>query len=185
MVGPQSTLGGRKQRVSPPRGAKSGLACSRFHELHRGAALPGMGPFHGKQRTVGEHAGSPRAQQGPVEEPVAQAAQKQGQQWQRARSGPRRPRDWERGADGAGRRQPLEAGPAQTRRGCFPPAGTPEGRSSVEGPSPSSPANFWVLSWGSLERHLPPTYLPPLLFANVLKPFVTSAFAAEMSNSIQ
>lgn len=64
------------------RGAELGLARSRFHELHRGATLPGVGPFHRPQRPVGEHATPPVPQQSPVEEPAAHAPQ---ERWRGAR----------------------------------------------------------------------------------------------------
>lgn len=63
----------------PPCGdLASDLACCRFHDLHRGAALPGVGPVHGEQHPVGEHAKPSGSQQSPVEEPAVQAAQTQG-----------------------------------------------------------------------------------------------------------
>lgn len=55
------------------------LACCRFHDLHRGAAVPGVGPLHWEQHPVGEHAKPPCTQQSPVEEPAVQSAQTQGQ----------------------------------------------------------------------------------------------------------
>lgn len=63
------------------------LDCCRFHDLHRGAAVPGVGPVYWEQHPVGEHAKPSRAQQSPVEEPAVQSAQTQGQ-----RPGPGGPR---------------------------------------------------------------------------------------------
>lgn len=193
LVGPNRDCEGEGSRFHCPHGDKLGLACFRFHDLHRGATLPGMGPFHRKQRSVWEYAQPSCTQQSPVEEPVAQAAQTQQwwqQRWQwRWQPGPHRPRDWGRGAHCDWKRRPVE--PARTAP-CSahwededlleqrPLRGWSSGKALL-----INPATFWVSSRSCLQCHPPTPYLPPLFFASVQKPFVTSAFAAETSNSIQ
>lgn len=60
-----------------------------------------MGPLHGAQRPVWEHAEPPLTQQGPVEEPTAHATQRPRQR------GRRRPRVRGRGAHCARRQRPI------------------------------------------------------------------------------
>ena len=154
----QSCVWGKKKWSDCPAGDAVGLACFRFHDLHRGAPLPGMGPLHGTQRPVWEHAQPSRAQQSPVEEPVAQTAQKQ---WRR-QPGPQRPRDRGRGADCGRRRRPLVPGPARCsarwltaspRRGLWE-GGRSGALADQRGPSLDVTQEL-------LGVHPPPSHLPP------------------------
>lgn len=117
-----------RSMFSCPCGDAFGLACFRFYDLHRGATLPGMGPFHRKQCPVWEHAKPSCTQQSPVEEPAAQATQKQWRWlcWWQPR--PHRPRDWEWGADCDWRHRPLV--PAR--------------------PAPCSAHREWELPWAEI-----------------------------------
>lgn len=109
IVGPHPVCEKGRRRFHCPHSDAFGLACFRFHDLHCGATLPGMGPLHRKQRPVWEHAKPSRGQQSPLENAAAQANQKQWQwRWQKQRQpGPHRPRSCEWGADGDWRRHPV------------------------------------------------------------------------------
>lgn len=107
VVGPPDVGEKGRSRFHCPRGDEFGLACFRFHDLHCGAALPGMGPFHWKQHPVWEHAKPSCIQQSPLENAPAQANQKQCQWRCKRQPGPHRPRSWEWGADGGWRRHPI------------------------------------------------------------------------------
>lgn len=132
------------------------LACCRFHDLHRGAALPGVGPVHREQHPVGEHAQPSGSQQSPVEEPAVQAAQTQGQ-----RPGLRGPHIWDPGADG--RRHALRQPGLQE-----------QGHLTAVATNPPL--------WASNATRLPLT--ASLRWFKCTEAIVTSALAAEMSGFV-